>query len=113
LLVGHDTNIAALSGALGVNWIMDGRISDPAPGGALRFEIWRARADGKLSVRLVYAAQTLDQMRRAEPLTPANPPAEAVLFVPACSRADQSCSWEDFSTAARQAIDPAYLTAQP
>jgi len=36
-----------------------------------------------------------------------------VLFVPACSRADQSCSWEDFSTAARQAIDPAYLTAQP
>ncbi len=113
VLVGHDSNIATIAGMLHLDWAMDGRIDDTPPGGALVFELWRSRADGKTFVRTAYTAQTLEQMRKAEPLTTANPPAEAPIFVPACGRVDESCSWEGFSAAAKQAIDPAYLSAQP
>ncbi len=113
VLAAHDSNIATLAGMLHIDWAMDGRIDDTSPGGALIFELWRSRADGKPFVRVTYTAQTLEQMRKAEPLTPANPPAEAPIFVPGCGRADLSCSWEGFAAAAQQAIDPAYLPAQP
>ncbi len=113
ILVGHDTNIVSAAGALGIDWVLDGRVDDTPPGGALIFEIWRSHADGKLFVRLEYTAQTLEQMRKAETLTPANPPAEAPIFIPGCSREDLSCTWEGFSAAMRQAIDPAYVSALP
>jgi hypothetical protein len=58
---------------------------------------------------LEYTAQTIDQMRHAEPLTPANPPAQEPVFIPACSRPDKSCSWDGFSAAMQRAIDPAYV----
>jgi 4-phytase/acid phosphatase len=111
--VGHDTNIVSTAGALGIDWVLDGRVDDTPPGGALIFELWRSRADGKPFVRLNYTAQTLEQMRKAETLTPANPPAEAPIFVPGCSGQDLSCTWEGFSAAMRQAIDPAYVSALP
>jgi 4-phytase / acid phosphatase len=111
VIVGHDSNIAAMAGALRLDWALDGRIDDTPPGGALVFELWRSRADGKPFVRVSYTAQTLEQMRKTEPLTPANPPAEVPIFVPGCGRADLSCSWEGFAAAARQAIDPAYDVA--
>jgi 4-phytase / acid phosphatase len=95
-LVGHDTNIASVAGALGLDWIIDGRRDDTPPGGALVFELWRARASGRYSVRVHYTAQTLDQMRESQPLTAANPPSDAPVFVPACSRDDLSCNLEDF-----------------
>jgi 4-phytase/acid phosphatase len=113
ILVGHDTNIVTSAGALGIDWIEDGRVDDTPPGGALVFELWRSRVDGKPFVRLEYTAQTLEQMRKGETLTPANPPAEAPIFVPGCSRPDLSCTWEGFSAAMRQAIDPAYVSALP
>lgn len=112
ILVGHDSNIAPVAGALGIHWAFDGRVDDTPPGGALFFEVWRARANGKLSVRLTYVAQTLEQMRRAEPLTPANPPAVAPIFLPGCGRADFSCAWDDFSATMRRAVDPAYVVTQ-
>ncbi|MGA2572427.1 MAG: histidine-type phosphatase, partial [Terracidiphilus sp.] len=113
ILVGHDTNIVAIAGALDVDWALDGRIDDTPPGGALVFELWRPRSGGEPFVRLAYTAQTLEQMRKTQPLTPANPPAEAPIFVPGCSRADLSCTWDGFSAAARQAIDPAWVSAIP
>jgi 4-phytase/acid phosphatase len=111
ILVGHDSNIVTAAGALGIDWIEDGRVDDTPPGGALVFELWRSRADGKRFVRLEYTAQTLEQMRKGETLTPANPPAEAPIFVPGCGRADLSCTWGGFSAAMRQAIEPAYVSA--
>jgi 4-phytase / acid phosphatase len=95
-LVGHDTNIATVAGALGLDWIVNGRRGDTPPGGALVFELWRTHASGRYSVRVHYTAQTLDQMREMQPLTLANPPADASVFVPGCSRADLSCDLEDF-----------------
>jgi 4-phytase/acid phosphatase len=113
ILVGHDTNIVAVASALGIDWVLDGRVDDTPPGGALIFELWRPRSGGEPFVRLAYTAQTLEQMRKTQPLTPANPPAEAPLFVPGCSRADLSCTWGGFSAAARQAVDPARVSALP
>jgi 4-phytase / acid phosphatase len=112
ILVGHDTNIVTVAGALGIDWIEDGRVDDSPPGGALIFELWRSAKSGPF-VRLAFTTQTLEQMRKSEPLTPANPPAEAPIFVPACSRPDLSCTWDSFSAAMRQATDPAYVSAQP
>ena len=110
ILVGHDTDIATIAGALGIDWIADGRADDTPPGGALVFELWRAPHAGSL-VRVAFTTQTLEQMRNSEPLTTSNPPAEAPIFVPACSGANLSCTWEGFSAAMRQATDPAYVSA--
>ena len=112
ILVGHDTNIATVAGALNINWIVDGRVDDTPPGGALLFEVWRPRDGGKPFVRLEYTAQTIDQMRSGQTLTAANPPVEAPIFVPACSRDDLSCGFDGFQAAVRQAIDPAYVRPQ-
>ena len=113
ILVGHDTNIVTVAGALNIDWVFDGRADNAPPGGALMFELWRPRDGGKPFVRLEYIAQTLEQMRNSEPLTPANPPAVAPIFVPGCSRQDLSCTWEGFSFAVRASIDPAYVVPQP
>jgi 4-phytase/acid phosphatase len=113
ILVGHDTNIVTVAGALHIDWVLDGRVDDTPPGGALLFELWRPRDGGKPFVRLEYTAQTLEQMRNSDALTPANPPAVAPIFVPGCSRQDLSCTWEGFSATARASIDPAYIVAQP
>ena len=112
ILVGHDTNIVTLAGALGIDWIADGRVDDSPPGGALVLELWRSPKSEPF-VRVAFTTQTLEQMRHAEPLTPANPPAEAPIFIPACSRPDLSCTWDSFSAAMRQATDPAYVSAMP
>lgn len=109
ILVGHDTNIATVAGALGLSWIVDGRVDGTPPGGALLFEVWRPRNGGKPFVQLEYTAQTLEQMHDGQTLTTANPPAEETIFVPACSRSDMACSVEGFQTAVRHAIDPAYV----
>jgi hypothetical protein len=37
ILVGHDTNLVNISGALHISWLMDGRLDDTPPGGALVF----------------------------------------------------------------------------
>ena len=116
LLVGHDTNIATVSGLLGLDWIIDGRRNDTPPGGALVFELWRA-GGGSYSVRVYYTAQTLNQMREATALSVANPPASAPVFVPGCGsaagdrRGESACSLNDFEAVLRHAVDPALLNA--
>jgi 4-phytase/acid phosphatase len=112
ILAGHDTNIAAIAAALDAHWIVDGRVDDTPPGGALAFELWRTRKDGKLFVRLEYTAQTLEQMRQAQTLSAANPPAREPVFVPGCSGADMSCTWAGFKAAMQNSIDPRFVNAQ-
>jgi 4-phytase/acid phosphatase len=113
ILVGHDSNIVTVAGALGINWIIDGRADDTPPGGALLFEVWRPANGGWPFVRLEYTAQTLEQMRQGQALTTADPPALAPIFVPGCSRKDGSCTWEGFSAAVNAAVDPGYVKTQP
>lgn len=107
LLVGHDTNLENISGALGLSWIIDGRWNDTPPGGALVFELWREGSSGDYSVRISYMAQTLDQMRNATTLTLRSPAERVPVFLPGCSRADSSCGWMAFHQTIQAGSDAA------
>ena len=109
ILVGHDTNLANISGALGLNWLIDGRRDDTPPGGALVFELWKTPGTDEFSVRTYYMAQTLDQMRNATPLSLQSPPERVPVFVPGCSKGDFSCGWEGFQQAVRGGIDSEFV----
>jgi 4-phytase/acid phosphatase len=105
ILVGHDTNLSNISGALGLEWLIDGRRNDTPPGGALVFELWKKRGVEDYSVRVYYTAQTLEQMRNATPLSLENPPARVQVFVPGCSQSDGACGWSAFQRTVRGVID--------
>lgn len=105
ILVGHDTNLSNIAGALGLDWIIDGRRNDTPPGGALIFELWKKRGAPEYSVRTFYSAQTLDQMRNATPLGLQNPPQRAPVFVPGCSQSDSACKWTAFQQLIHAEID--------
>lgn len=109
ILVGHDTNIANISGVLNLSWIVDGRRDDTPPGGALVFELWKGQGSSARSVRTYYIAQTLDQMRNSTPLGVAQPPERVPVFLPACGQADGACQWQAFRQALREGIDSAYV----
>ncbi len=109
ILVGHDTNLASISGALNLSWLIDGRRDDTPPGGALVFELWKSRSTNEFSVRAFYTAQTLDQMHDSAPLSLTNPPERVALWVPGCSRADSSCDWNAFRQAVRAGIDTQFV----
>jgi 4-phytase/acid phosphatase len=113
ILAGHDSNIAAVAGALHIDWVLDGRVDDTPPGGALIFQLWRSPESNEPFVRVFYRAQTLEQMRNAQKLTPANPPDVAPIFIPGCSRKDLSCNWSDFSALINRTVEPAYVSKQP
>ena len=108
ILVGHDTNLANIAGALGLSWLIDGRRDDTPPGGALLFELWKSHSTGEFSVRTFYAAQTLDQMRNSTPLSLNTPPERVPVFVPGCSGADGSCTWSGFQQAVRAGTSSAF-----
>jgi 4-phytase/acid phosphatase len=112
VIVGHDTQLSNLSGMLGLSWLIEGyQRDDTPPGGALVFELWRHPVTGEYTVRTYYMAQTLEQMRKALPLTLDSPPARAAVFVPGCSTADEgfACGWTEFRNTLEAAIDPAFL----
>jgi 4-phytase/acid phosphatase len=104
ILVGHDTNLANISGALDLSWLVDGRRDDTPPGGALVFELWQDSATQRYSTRLFYTAQTLNQMRDTTPLSLANAPERVPVFIPGCSGPDSTCDWEAFKSAVHRAI---------
>ncbi|MET3667657.1 histidine-type phosphatase [Caulobacter sp. 1776] len=84
LLVGHDTNIAALRGFLDAHFTAaDYPRDDPPPGGAMGFELLKDSA-GKAYVRAFYTAQFMDQLRDLQPLTASNPPAYSYFPIPGC-----------------------------
>jgi 4-phytase / acid phosphatase len=111
ILVGHDTNLANIAGALNLNWLVDGRRDDTPPGGALVFELWERPGGSYFEVKAYYTSQTLDQMRNLTMLTPENPPAKANVFIPGCStgEVDFPCDWGAFQQTLTTAIDPSFV----
>ncbi len=68
VLVGHDSNLAYVGGALGLHWIGgDFPQDDPPPGGAIIFELWRNKA-GAEKVVVRFRSQTIDEIRNLTPL---------------------------------------------
>jgi 4-phytase/acid phosphatase len=109
ILVGHDTNLANIGGAMGLNWLIDGRRDDTPPGGALIFELWKTAGKDEYAVRTFYIAQTLDQMRNKTPLSLASPPERVPVFVPGCGRSDGACDWNSFQRTMNGSIDPSFV----
>jgi len=109
IVVGHDTNLANIGGALGLSWLIDGRRDDTPPGGALVFELWKKHGSQVYLVRTFFTAQSLDQMRSASPLSTSSPPERVPVFMPACSRADNSCELEAFQQAMHAQIVSAFV----
>ena len=113
ILVGHDTNLANLSGMLGLSWHLPGyQPDDTPPGGALIFSLLQQPDTGQYFVRTKYLAQTLQQMRSAIPLTMAAPPAEQDVVVAGCESPTASigCSWETFAKTDQKAIDNRFVS---
>ena len=109
VIAGHDTNLSNLSGLLGLSWVVPSHQPDDIPpGGALVFSLWRSRQDGLYAVRLQFVVQTLEQMRLAAPLTAADPPAIADVFIPSCSSAAGGwpCEWSRFRRVVENALAP-------
>jgi 4-phytase / acid phosphatase len=112
LLAGHDSNLTWLGGLLRMDWLLpDQTFNATTPGSAIVFELRRNRVSGEDSVRAFFVSQTLDQIRSLTPLTGAEQPAMAPVFIPGCSgsRADYSCSVDAFSEAVEAAIDQRFL----
>jgi 4-phytase/acid phosphatase len=103
VVVGHDTNLSNISGALGLTWLIDGRFDDTPPGSAIVFELWKKGGLPGYSVHVYYIAQTLDQMRNATPLSLTTPPERVPIFMPGCSQADQWCDWVAFKATVQSA----------
>lgn len=113
IVSGHDTNLANLSGMLGLSWQLPGyQRDDTPPGGALIFSLWQQTDTGYYMVRTQYLAQTLEQMRSATPLTLAAPPAKEDLAPEGCDSATKSvgCSWDTFAKSLQKAIDSRFLS---
>lgn len=98
LLVGHDTNVAALAGFLDLHWRVPGfAADDPSPGGALGFELVRDRL-GEHFVRAFYRSQSLDQIRYLTPLSAQAPASTIYLRIPGCGDAvGRGCSLDAFT----------------
>jgi 4-phytase/acid phosphatase len=113
VLVGHDSNIAALGGLLGLNWWIAGGQENPVlPGGAMLFELWRRPGQpDTYRVRISYMCQTLDQLRSAETLSLENPPGLAPIFIPGCSGSAPGfdAPLDNFVRQARRVIDPSFV----
>jgi 4-phytase / acid phosphatase len=96
---------------LGMSWLLDGyQREDTPPGGALVFELWQ-QGEREWTVRTYYLAQSLEQMRKAMPLTVESPPLKSPIFIPGCSGADQkmTCQWKTFQHTVESAIDPSFV----
>lgn len=116
IVVGHDTNIANLGGLLGLNWWQPGTHRNPVLlGGALVFELRERRRDHQQFVWVSYVSQSLDQMRTLTPLTPANPPDIAPIFVPGASESGPGfpVPLAAFAALVNRVIDPRFVVADP
>jgi len=86
IIVGHDDNVAAVTALLDTHFQLPGYgYDDPPVGGALIFEVYRRPGRGERFVRVLYQAQTPDQLRNLQPLDLAHPPALQGLKLKACS----------------------------
>jgi len=117
VLVGHDTNIVNLGGLLGADWYLPGTQANPVlPGGALVFELRSRPPEGRYYVRVLYVSQTLDQIRNLTPLTLAQPPGLAPIFIPGGSEAGPGYDvpFAKFEALLQRVIDPRFvLTGAP
>ncbi|QTA28488.1 AppA family phytase/histidine-type acid phosphatase [Escherichia albertii] len=98
-IVGHDTNLANLGGALGLNWTLPGQLDNTPPGGEMVFERWRRLSDNSQWIQASFVFQTLQQMRDKTPLSLKIRPGEVKLTLAGCKEinAQGMCSLVGFT----------------
>lgn len=112
-LAGHDTNVANVSGMLGMSWkLPDLPPNDTPPGGAIVFELYGTDNPRDWSVKIRYVHQTVEQLRGETVLSFDEPPNWVDLTVPGCPWVG-ICPFEQFQKAARKAIDPNFVSKNP
>ena len=115
LLDGHDANLTWLGGLLHLDWLLpDQTFNATPPGSALVFEVRRSHAGGA-TVQVLFLSQTLDQMRELRPLTGAEQPSIAPVFVPGCSgpAPNFACSVQEFAHIVDSAINSRFVSVMP
>jgi len=93
VFLGHDGNLASLSGLLDSAWSLPGQPDATAPDTVLAFERWRT-GDGKSRVTVRVYYQTLDQLQQLTRFDAHHPVPSLALKVPGCD--GQSCTPEKF-----------------
>lgn len=98
ILGGHDTNIAALGGLIGLHWDIPSYLPDDVPpGSALGFELLSDER-GNQFVRVFFRAQTMDELRNLAFLDPArNQPFRQYLAIPGCGSGPTGCDLRLFT----------------
>lgn len=99
LFSAHDANLAWMGGLLRIDWLVsDETFNATPPGSALVFEMHGNTKTNANTVRVMFMAQTLDQIRNLTPLTGDEKPSIAPVYVPGCSGPgpDYACALQDF-----------------
>jgi len=106
----HDNYILNLGGLLGLSWHLQSyNPFQVPPGGSVAFELWRD-GDAADHIRLVYRAQTLDQLHENSVLDLDRPPAENVMIPAGCDDATGgACPLPRFKLLVEAALEPACL----
>jgi 4-phytase/acid phosphatase len=104
VLIGHDTDLAAQAGLLGLDWHTATRGDDFPPGGALVYDLVKG-PDG-YAVRLSVAMPTLAALRVGD-VTAASAMARTVLAQPACG-GTTACPLDRFLPLSTKAVGSAF-----
>ncbi len=110
MLTGHDNQLAAVGGVMRADWALPTfAVDDTPPGGGMVFEL-RQDPSGNNFVRVYYVAATMDQQHDAIPLTLAQPPAKASIFIPGASTGNAyfDCPLATFTSVMMASLNTAY-----
>lgn len=107
LLVGHDTNIITLLGALGVkSYRLPNQYESTPIGGKVFFEIWRDKKNNTRWVNTQYIYQSIEQIQKNEALTLATPPQAVQLHFEQCNENELGfCAYSDIEAKLTEIIN--------
>lgn len=114
MYVAHDTNLGYLQQLLNVSWRLEGYPQDDTPpGSTLLFERYRDSKTRQPYIGVTFVTQTLDQIRRLEPLSDKNPPLQRRLNLHCKTSPDGwLCPINEFAAQVNSRLDRTAITAQ-
>ena len=114
MYVAHDTNLGYLQPLLNVSWNLPGYPKDDTPpGSTLMFERYRDSNTRQTYIGITFVTQTLDQIRRLEPLSDKNPPLQQKLNLNCKNSPDGwLCPIDEFAAQVNSRLDKTAIIAQ-
>lgn len=114
MYVAHDTNLSYLQPLLNVTWQLEGyQKDDTPPGSTLMFERFQNNKTHQTYIGLTFMTQSLDQMRRLEPLNAKNPPLQQKLNLNCKNSPDGwLCPIDEFAAQVNSRLDKTAMIAQ-